>query len=147
MKRFLVGAVIALGFAGLLSLQSCFGGIMAKTDQAEATVDSFYTYLQKRDYDELFEKYGYADAGATKDDWLEVFYKLEELGKLESWDQDFGLNTNMSNGFTKVDLNYSCEYEGGTTKDNFVLVDKGSGFKVMGYTFEVITIPEPRLDM
>ncbi|MDX2361507.1 MAG: hypothetical protein QNK23_11925 [Crocinitomicaceae bacterium] len=128
MKKFIL-PIIALTFVSIL-FTSC--GQAAK---AEKTVEQFYDMLKSEDYSKT-ESLLDEDALAINpiEDWVTLLENKESLGTLESFTKDMGFNTSIHDGITEVVISYTCDYSGTSVYEQFKLVDRGSGFKI--YTYE-----------
>jgi len=131
MKKF-VFPILTIAFL-CLALGSC-----GATEAAEKTVDTFYEILKSKNYDNIE---ALIDQEALTIDpietWQQILVNKESMGDLESYSKDTGFNTSINNGITTVKIDYTCEYTNGPIYEKFTLVDRGEGFKIRMYEYNV----------
>lgn len=101
-------------------------------DAGAKTADKFFSAILDGD----FEK---AAAMVERDplDSTDIIPNLMAIadnpvnGKLKSFKKSFGFNTKINNGITTVEVPYELKYEKGNKSFNVVIVDRGSGFKIV----------------
>lgn len=127
----------AIASIGLISfLPSC--QLAEGTGRAHFMIDSFYHCFDRGEYAHIVDNivdpaYG---TDENRQAWIDVLTEMEALGPCSERSKGFGFNTNITNGVTTVELNFTCTFEGGTTADEFVVQDAGKGYKIQGYHYK-----------
>lgn len=114
----------------LLCFTSCGVG------EAEDIAAEFHKKLDAGDYQYIVENLVYEETliETGEEAWYGLFEAIEtRWGKATSREQDFGFESNTSNGITRVKLDYTTIFGSKTVYERIFLADKGDGFKVTGY--------------
>ncbi len=111
---------------GMLSLSSC-----ETTKEAKQHIEGFLNYVVNQDFKEA-SVYVSSQSSHGQDVVAncKLMYENTDYGKLLSFEKGFGTSTNISNSVSTVNLNYNLIYEKGEVTYNFVVVDRGAGFKI-----------------
>jgi len=109
-------------------------------DNAESVANEFHTALMDKDFEKITDEL-ISDEGleiTPKKDWIDLFEKLHEKGKIKSIEREEGFKSSVKNGITTVTLYYKIKFKG--TKnlyEKIILTKEGkdSDFKVAGVSF------------
>lgn len=121
-------------FIVLFLLTSC--GI----DNAEIVANDFHAALMDKSFEKITDEL-ISDEGleiTPKKDWIDLFEKLHEKGKIKSIEKEEGFKSSVKNGITTVTLYYKIKFKGSKNLyEKIILTKKGKDgeFKVAGISF------------
>jgi hypothetical protein len=75
-----------------------------------------------------------ATAITPKEEWLNLFNQVSNLGDIKKIEKVSGFNSNMKNGVTTVVLRYKYDYAGNIEDlyEKIILVRDGADFEIAG---------------
>ena len=125
MKRFAYSFILLSGL--LVTFTQC-----KSTDAGVKTADKFFSLIVKGKFEKA-AKMVELPIGDTTDLTanLKVMANNPVHGQLLSFNKSFGFSTNINNGITRVELPYVLTYEKGTESFTVVIVDRGSGNRIV----------------
>ena len=116
----------------LLTLGSC--GLGQAKEDAEKTVKVFHHHMKEHHHAAMLKMIDKEAFQITpEEEWLGIFTSIDELGKMKKVSQDMSFSTNINNGVTIVELNYTVEFEERTVTEKITLRKRGDEYKIQGY--------------
>lgn len=119
--------IFPLLFISSILLTSC--GI----DEAEKVADEIHEKMDTHDYTHIIDNLCDEDLVNMEgpEGLMDFFLLVESWGKVTSRTKDMGFNQSTKNGTTTVKLNYTLENDMGIMYEGLVLVNRGSGYKLL----------------
>lgn len=128
MKKLLNLNLVAL--VSILIL-SC-GSVGDASKQAE----QFHELFKQKNFDQITQMISEEGLEATPaEDWKNLFKTvIEKKGDLKSYKKT-GFHTQMNNGVTTVELNYTLNFADETLYEKLTFIKKGDDYKILGWKF------------